>query len=61
MDPSVVGVIIGVSILVSCGGVRLLADYLNRRRIQNENLPLCRNPILLKQHRKVKSSFVQNG
>ena len=61
MDPSATGIIIGVSILVSCGGIRLLADYLEHRRRRAEELPLYRNPILLKQHKKVKNLFVQNG
>ena len=58
MDPSVIGVIIGTSVLISCGGIRLIADYLERRRRNNERLPLYRNPILVKQHKKVKSLFV---
>ena len=58
MDPAVIGVIIGTSVLITCGGFRLLADYLDRRRRKAEELPLYRNPILLKQHRKVKNLFV---
>ena len=58
MDPAVIGVIIGTSILISCGGIRLIADYLQRHRRNNERLPLYRNPILVKKHKKVKSLFV---
>lgn len=57
MDPAVIGAIIGTSVLIGCGGIRVLADYLERRRIESEQIPL-RNPILLKSKTRVKKLFV---
>lgn len=57
MDPAVIGAAIGIGVLISCGGVRLFADYLERRRRENEQKPL-RNPMLLKNKTRVKKLFV---
>ena len=53
MDPTILGVSIGLSVLVTIGGLR----YLCIRGEREEDVRIT-NPILLRKHSKVKTLFV---
>ncbi len=50
MDPAILGVAIGISVLISIGGLR----YLCIKGEQN----YATNPLLVRKHAKVKTLFV---
>ncbi len=49
MDPAMLGTIIGASILVACGAIRMFGDFLQRRRLKRDSMPLYGNPLLVQK------------
>ena len=54
MDPAITGVIIGISILIGIGGIRY---FTLRHKKKPEEIKLT-NPLLIKQHSKIRKLFV---
>lgn len=52
MDPAILGVVIGLSVLVSIGGLRYLCIKGEEKDVHTMN------PLLLRKHSKVKTLFV---